>query len=60
MYDEFIKAQMLINENYNLQIELILKQLNIMLEIIEDHEKDMIKMAEEINELKQQLSKNEG
>lgn len=49
LYDEQIR--MLIE-----QIGMLIEQLRIMVNIVEDHEKDMLKMCDKINELERQLS----
>lgn len=59
MYEEFMKAQMIINNNYNEQFGMVVQQLRFLIDVIEDHEKDMMRMAEEINKLKAELSKGE-
>ena len=56
----FIETQMAINSGNNEQFSLIIKQLGNLIGIIEDHENDMEKMANEINELKKQLSERES
>ena len=54
--DELWKMQKEINNNNNMQISLIIKQLDTLISIIEDHEKDMIKMVEHINNLEKEVS----
>lgn len=54
--DELWKIQKEINNNNNMQISLIIKQLDTLISIIEDHEKDMIKMVEHINNLEKEVS----
>lgn len=50
------EIQKSINENNNTQIMALLKQIELLVSILEDHENDMKKMAEKINELERQLS----
>lgn len=59
-YDAFMKIQMTINQNYNEQIDILNELIVYLINVVEDHEKDMEKMCKEINELKRELSKRRG
>lgn len=54
--DGLWEVQKVINENNNAQMGMMIEQLRMMIGIIEDHEKDMEKMAEHINELEKEIS----
>lgn len=54
------ESQKIINENVNLQMGLLIKQLNTIISVLEDHEKDMKNMADEINRLNKELSELKG
>ena len=45
-----------INENTKLQMDMMIKQIGLLVGIIEDHEKDMERMAEHINNLEKEIS----
>ena len=55
----FMKLQHMVNEAHNSQFELFNKRIEILVKIIEDHEEDMVKMANKINELEKRISKIE-
>lgn len=38
------------------QIKMLIGQIGILMDIVQDHEKDMLKMCDKINELERQLS----
>ena len=54
------KLQSNINENTQTQLECMNKQIEILIGIVEDHEKDMIAMADIINNLTRQLNERES
>lgn len=56
MDNKLWELQDLINKNNNAQIQGILKQLRLLISIVEDQEEDMKKMADKINELERQIS----
>ena len=56
MNDSLWKTQMNINDQTNTQIRLLIQQIDFLIRVVEDHEKDMKMMADEINSLKYQLS----
>ena len=60
MYNELWNSQKLINENNQEQMRIIVLQLDNLIAILEDHEKDMNNMAEEINRLNKELSELKG
>lgn len=53
--NELWKMQHEINENTNYQIGLLIDQIGRLINIIEDHEKDMEKMVEHINNLTKEV-----
>lgn len=54
--NELWKMQQGINDNVNTQFDLVIKQISVLIDIIEDHENDMEKMAEHINKLEKEIS----
>ena len=54
------ESQQKINEVTRMQITLLITQIDNLIGILEDHEKDMVKMAEEINRLNKELSELKG
>lgn len=66
LYLKAMELQKQTNDYVNQQVELLMmqnqilvKRIEFLLKVAEDHEKDMERMAEEINKLKKQLSDNE-
>lgn len=57
---EFNKMQMQINLMYREQFNLLVEQISNLIQILEDHEKDMMNMCDKINELERQLSELKG
>lgn len=54
--NELWKMQKEINDNVSTQFDLVIKQISTLIDIIEDHENDMEKMAEHINKLEKEIS----
>lgn len=57
MDNKLWEIQKTINENNNAQVMALIKQIELLVSIIEDHENDMKRMADKINELERQISK---
>ena len=51
MDELFMQTQIAINEMRNKQIEILTRQIEFLIGVVEDHEADMAKMAEKINYL---------
>lgn len=56
MDNKLWEIQKTINENNNAQVMALIKQMELLVSIIEDHENDMKRMADKINELERQIS----
>ena len=54
------ESQKEINEVMGMQVTLLITQVDNLINILEDHEKDMVRMAEEINRLNKELSELKG
>lgn len=57
LYEGFMKSQMTLNDIVKQREDLMMQQIGFLLEVLEDHERDMMRMAEEINNLKRQIEK---
>ena len=56
MDNKLWEIQKTINENNNAQVMALIKQIELLVSIVEDHENDMKRMADKINELERQIS----
>lgn len=54
------KTQVLKNKLYDKQIESLIEQIGWLIGVIEDQERDLVKMAEAINDLNKRLSEKES
>ena len=56
MDELWFQSQMTINEMNQTQFKMIIEQIGFLLQVVEDHELEMVKMAKEIEELKARIN----
>ena len=56
----FMETQIKVNDCNQEKFDIVVKQLEFLVKVVEDHENDMEKMAKKINELEKQISEMKG
>ena len=57
MDELWFQSQMTINEMNQTQFKMIIEQIGFLIQVVEDHELEVVKMAKEIEELKAHINK---